>query len=139
VPLLRDGTLLGAVSSYRQEVRPLRENQIALLENFAAQAVIAVENARLRTETREALERQTATVAILRVISGSPIDLQPTVDAIAANVAILTGAANGAVSRFDGSLIHPGAFHGWTARNSMPSGAIMRVPPDSKVQPGAQS
>jgi len=114
VALRKDDLLLGAIIANRRVMQPFSEKEIALLENFAAQAVIAMENARLITETREALERQTATAEILRVISASPTDLQPTLDAIAASATILTGAVNGAVSRFDGSLIHAAAHYGWT-------------------------
>jgi GAF domain-containing protein/CheY-like chemotaxis protein len=117
-PLLREGMPIGAILLRGMELRPFTDKQIQLLETFAAQAVIAIENARLFRELEvrnrdltETLEQQTATSEILRVISSSPTDVQPVFDTIAANALRLCGATWSAVLRFDGELMHLVAHH----------------------------
>jgi GAF domain-containing protein len=111
VPMLRDGATIGAITVSRAEARPFTETQIALLKTFADQAVIAIENVRLFTETKEALERQTATSEILRVISSSPTNLQPVFDTIAESATRLCEGLFGCVFRYDGELLHVVGLH----------------------------
>ena len=106
VPLLWEQRGIGSLCVMRQPPRPFTDKEQALLKTFADQAVIAIQNARLFNETKEALERQTATAEVLQVISQSPTDVQPVLDAIAERASRLTGAEYGVVSRFDGSSVH---------------------------------
>jgi GAF domain-containing protein len=110
VPMIRNDDIAGVINVYRQEVRPFTDEQIALLENFASQAVIAIENVRLFNETKEALERQTATAEILKVIAGSPTELRPVFEAIAARSVELVGGHAATVSMFVGDRVDLGAF-----------------------------
>jgi GAF domain-containing protein len=112
VPLLGQDTLVGVVTLWRREVRPFTDKQVALVETFADQAVIAIENVRLFNETKEALERQTATAEILKVIASSPTDVQPVFDVIVESAVRLCGARFGRLYRYDGSVIQMVAGHG---------------------------
>ena len=112
VPLLRQGEGIGAIAVLRAKAGPFQDKDIALLQSFADQAVIAIENVRLFDETKEALERQTATAEILKVISSSPTDVQPVFDIIGRLAEKLCAAEISVVSRFDGALIRLAALHG---------------------------
>jgi GAF domain-containing protein len=111
-PMLKDDKLIGGISLVRQEVRPFSDKQISLLTNFAAQAVIAIENARLLNELRQSLEQQTATGEILSSMSGSIADTQPVFDAIVRNLLRLFGTRYATIQLLQDGLIHLPAIAG---------------------------
>ncbi len=131
VPLLRDDKVVGLAAIYRHEVRPFSAREITLLESFAAQAVIAMENARLLTETRDSLEQQTATSEVLQVINSSPGDLPPVFDAMLERAMRLCGGSFGVFAVYQGEHYRVAAARG------LPQGLAEFVRDPVPIQPGS--
>ena len=131
VPMLKDDELVGAIIIYRQEVRPFTDKQIELVQNFAAQAVIAIENARLLSELRESLQQQTATADVLKVISSSPGELEPVFQAMLENAVRICEAKFGVLFRYDGDVFRAAAWLG------VPSAYEESLRHRGSFQPGA--
>jgi len=112
VPMLRDGVVIGVIALWKERVEPFTRAQIDLVTTFSNQALIAIENARLFKETKEALEQQTATAEILRVISSSPTEIQPVLDAVAENAARVCGATDAVITRIEGEALRWVAHYG---------------------------
>jgi two-component system, NtrC family, sensor kinase len=111
VPMLKENELIGSFSMGRTEVRPFTDKQIEIVQHFAAQAVVAVENARLLHELRETLQQQTATSKVLQVIASSPGDLEPVFATVLENATRLCDAEFGNIYRWDGEALHLVAWH----------------------------
>jgi signal transduction histidine kinase/putative methionine-R-sulfoxide reductase with GAF domain len=141
VPMLKEDELIGTISIYRQEVRPFTDKQIALVENFTKQAVIAIENTRLLKELRqrtddlsESLEQQTATSEVLQVISSSPGELEPVFQKMLENATRVCGANFGTMNLWDGEAFHIVADHNIPpAFAAYRQDTVLRPPPGSSL------
>jgi PAS domain S-box-containing protein len=143
VPLLHEDRAIGTIALRRFEVRPFSDAHVKLLQTFAAQAVIAIENVRLFKELEaknrdltETLEQQTATSEILRVISTSPTDVQPVFDTIVRSAVLLCGAGYGTAARYDGELIHLVAGYNHTPEVALALRRVFPTPPTPLTMSG---
>jgi GAF domain-containing protein len=132
VPLRQKGNVIGALNARRMDVRPFSQAQIKLLGTFADQAVIAIENVRLFRELKESLEQQTATSDVLRVIAGSPTELQPVLDAVTESAVKLAGAKRGHIRQYDGEFLRLVASYGESPEELAVFQAPVRPRPESR-------
>ena len=136
VPMLRESEITGVIVIRRIRVQPFTEKQIELVTNFAAQAVIAIENTRLLKELSESLQQQTATADVLKVISTSPTDVNPAFETILESACRLCDSQLAAVFRFDGTLLHIAATKNWSAEALATVATRWPMPPDPKMTSG---
>jgi signal transduction histidine kinase len=139
VPMLKEKDLIGALTIYRQEVRPFNDKQVELIKSFASQAVIAIENVRLINELRESLQQQTATADVLKVISSSPGELQPVFASMLENAVRICEAKFGTLYLCEGDGFRAVAMHNAPPAYAEARAAVVRPPPDSSLGRAAQT